>query len=168
MRPMFEYIKKINTKKSLIGIEIGVAKGDNAKDILMNLPIQKIYLIDSYKTYVEKNIITRANYDAEFLLKAKINLAKYSNQIEFIVKKSIDAVNDILVDVDFIYIDGSHKYKDVKKDIELYYPVLKEDGVIGGHDFDSPNIFLAVLLFLFKKKLFKTFHFKKHDWWINR
>lgn len=40
--------------------------------------------------------------------------------------------------VDFVYIDASHKYEDVKEDIAFYLPFLNEGGIIAGHDF-SPK-----------------------------
>ena len=36
---------------------------------------------------------------------------------------------------DFIYIDANHDYNSVRNDIKLSMPLLKEGGIIGGHDF---------------------------------
>ena len=41
---------------------------------------------------------------------------------------------------DFIYIDASHKYEDVKKDIELCLPKLKYKGIIAGHDYSWSDV----------------------------
>jgi hypothetical protein len=37
--------------------------------------------------------------------------------------------------LDFVFIDASHEYDDVKKDILSWYPKIKKGGVIAGHDF---------------------------------
>lgn len=37
--------------------------------------------------------------------------------------------------IKFIYIDANHNYDFIKADIENWYPKLKEDGIIGGHDY---------------------------------
>ena len=49
-------------------------------------------------------------------------------------------------DYDFIYIDGSHTYESVKRDLELYLPKLKKGGIIGGHDYSQiwPGVIEAV------------------------
>jgi predicted O-methyltransferase YrrM len=39
--------------------------------------------------------------------------------------------------IDFIYIDGDHSYNAVKQDLEMYLPKLKDNGIIGGHDYSK-------------------------------
>ncbi len=37
--------------------------------------------------------------------------------------------------IDFIFIDASHYYKDIKNDIETWLPKVKKGGIIAGHDY---------------------------------
>ena len=37
--------------------------------------------------------------------------------------------------VDFVFIDASHLYKDVKNDLKNWYPKVKRGGIIAGHDY---------------------------------
>jgi len=46
--------------------------------------------------------------------------------------------------LDFVYIDGDHKYASVQEDILKWLPKIKKDGVIGGHDFDYEDVVGAV------------------------
>lgn len=48
--------------------------------------------------------------------------------------------------VDMVYIDGSHKYIDVKCDIANYLPKIKSGGIISGHDYCNkfPGVMKAV------------------------
>ena len=78
-------------------------------------------------------------------------------------------------DVDFVYIDGNHSYEFVKKDIELYYPKVRNGGILGGHDFNLYGVAKAVVEFIDKNNL-KLCNSKTNDkykeverfidWWI--
>ena len=39
--------------------------------------------------------------------------------------------------LDFVFIDASHEYKDVIKDLHAWYPKVKKGGYIGGHDYST-------------------------------
>ena len=146
-RPVTRVIKKQN-KQDLVGCEIGVSRGYNAITMLKTLPIKRLYLIDiSY----EKNTINR--------------LYKYAHRVIVKSGKSRDVVDQI-PDLDFVYIDGSHEYDDVIDDIRLYYPKVKEGGIVGGHDFDKQDVSNAVVNFALHNNL--KLHSLKDDWWFEK
>lgn len=37
--------------------------------------------------------------------------------------------------LDLVFVDASHLYEDVKQDVEDWYPKLKKDGIMSGHDY---------------------------------
>jgi len=39
--------------------------------------------------------------------------------------------------VDFVYLDGAHDYKNVKKELEPYWQMLRVGGVLAGHDYQN-------------------------------
>jgi hypothetical protein len=41
--------------------------------------------------------------------------------------------------LDFVYIDALHTYDGVISDINLWLPKIKDNGFIGGHDYDIEN-----------------------------
>ena len=48
--------------------------------------------------------------------------------------------------LDFVFIDGSHEYKDVKADIKAWSKKVKKGGYIGGHDYsDHEGVRKAVI-----------------------
>lgn len=163
-RPFVRFLKKTG-KKDLIGVEIGVYDGWNALDMLETLPIKKLYLIDPYvDDLLEKNRLSKSKEIAKKALK------KYKDKIVFIYDFSQNVVDLLKEEVDFIYIDGDHRYEGIKRDLELYYPKVKKGGVIGGHDYTSSpeteekgfGVFKAVQEFFKKQKIY----FHNIDWWV--
>lgn len=162
VRPMIRFLER-QGRKQLVGVEIGVEHGINALNILKTLPIKTLYLVDPYEFYFD--VAEGKHKHAEIYFEmAKANLSQYNARIEFIRKKSVDAVNDIPT-VDFIYVDGDHSYENVKCDIQLYHPKVRFKGVLGGHDYPYfPGVFKAVNEFVETNKL--KLHHKIADWWI--
>ena len=165
-RGFVKYIKRNKRKELLTGIEIGVLEGKHSESILNELPIKKLFLIDVYADYDEKEKFNISYEDS--YKRAKKRLKKFVGRIQFIKKLSSDAVKDIPNGLDFVYIDGNHTYKYVKEDIKNYFPKLKKNGILAGHDFDylSPGVIKAVIEFVHKNKLeLQTDPFQS-DWWI--
>ena len=55
-------------------------------------------------------------------------------------KETLEKVKEILDDnqLDFLFIDGDHSYEGVKKDFEMYSPLVRKGGIIAFHDI-APN-----------------------------
>lgn len=159
-RPMTRFMIKNYSNKKLIGAEIGVEYGLNAKTMLKYISIEKLYLIDPYYDN-QDNISGDERYK-----KTKKYLAKYSNKIKFIRKTSEQALDDIPIELDFVYIDGAHNYNAIKKDIELYYKKVKKGGIIGGHDFWASEIGVCKAALEFAENNNLKLYGKLTDWWI--
>ncbi len=135
---------QLRGKKKLVGAEIGVQRGTNAHNILKTLHIKKLYLIDPYRAYTEKREI-KAFMAGRWMAEAVGKLRKWETKIVWIRKKSGAASKDIPDNtLDFVYIDGSHLYEDVVKDIKLYTPKVKMGGLIAGHDYNLRGVKAAV------------------------
>ena len=50
---------------------------------------------------------------------------------------SSDDFVDLDIKFDFIFIDADHRYSQVKRDIENYYPKVSPGGILAGHDYNS-------------------------------
>ena len=132
-------LRTLRGKKDLVGVEIGVDRGGNAESILKNLDIKTLYLIDPYYFYNEMRNLgchTSEEQNIECETEAKKRLLPYEDKIVWIRDTSENAIDKIPDDVDFVYIDGNHRYEYVKKDIELYSKKVKNGGLIAGHDYD--------------------------------
>lgn len=138
----------------LIGVEVGVEYGLNAKTMLVYLSLEKLYLIDPYR---DNDVMYR---------ETKNYLARYKDKITFIRKTTEAAINDIPDALDFVYIDGSHAYEAVKRDIELLYPKVRTGGVIGGHDFWANEIGVCRAVLEFAENNHLQLQGKLTDWWV--
>jgi hypothetical protein len=156
-----KYIKE-NCKQPLVGVELGVDEGNNAFNILSTLPIKKLYLVDPYIKYDINDKGTQSRKDV-----AIKKLRRFKDKTVFIYKTSKEAVKYIPDNVDFVYIDGNHDYDFVKRDIELYYPKVKDGGVFGGDDFSirCMGVARAVIEFLDKYNL-DVCYGDSTDWWV--
>jgi len=164
-RPMILAAKKhFAGRQDLRGIEIGVAKGDNALSILQELPIEELILIDPYIPYEDTSGST--DYSAEYAT-ARAKLAAYP-QVVWLRKTSESAGKELRSEeaVDFVYIDGNHSFEFVKNDITLYYPLITNNGIIGGHDYTPfyDSVMRAVNEFAEQTEL--GLHSVLPDWWF--
>jgi len=165
------FTKLLIDKNNLIGVEVGVKTGVNSLSILKHLDIETLYGVDPYLVYKEYNESWFENSQVFFSnahKEAHHRLLPYANRFQFVVQFSLDAVKFVPNDLDFVYIDGNHKYKFVKQDIESWFPKIKSGGIIGGHDFFSMGehfgVHKAVIEFAVNNNL--DLYFKHPDWWI--
>lgn len=172
--PMIEFIHSRNLEeKELTGVEIGTFRGINAHAILSFLNIKKLYLIDpylKYSDYVEAWIPEHSQTDFnDDYATAKRKLRKFKDKIKFIKMKSDEAItisNLIQDNLDFVYIDGNHAYEYVKKDIELYYPKMRQGGVLGGDNFETEFHGVPRAVLEFVDKIGLTLYGAEKDWWV--
>jgi hypothetical protein len=108
---------KLLEDKPKVIVELGVWEGNSTEAWAQ--VANKVYAIDVFITpKFRKNV-----------------LSKYNN-IEVIESDSSFAANKFLDEsVDMVYIDGSHEYEGVKKDILAWLPKIKINGYLTGHDF---------------------------------
>lgn len=64
----------------------------------------------------------------------KLYLIRADSHSQEILEKAKNILNGRKVD--FLFIDGDHTYEGVKKDFEMYGPLVKESGIIAFHDID--------------------------------
>lgn len=140
-------------------VEIGVWKGKSAA-------YMAVELVNNNKTNVrfdcidtwegsEEHINPNSGFfepglleDRDWLYKHFLeNIEPVKHIINPIRKPSLEAVN-LYQDnsLDFIFIDASHDYENVLKDIKAWYPKCKpETGIISGHDYSwGPEVKKAV------------------------
>lgn len=134
------------------GVEVGVSWGQNMVDYCE--AGLEMYGIDPWMDYPDepfkKVISIQGKYgrspDGVYQL-AQERLSKYPN-CTLIRKTSTDAVNDFKKrSLDFVYIDGNHKFGYVAMDLMKWSDKVRKGGVIAGHDYwntTNPRLFRGV------------------------
>jgi len=140
LEPMFhhihEHIENLTPSRSgFIGAEVGVWRGDNAEKILRALPIQKLFLID---TYDENPNYQYGNPDLKEAKEfAKKRLEPYADKVEWMYEDSITALSKLRGMLDFCYHDSDHRRPCVQKELPIGYQAVMQGGVWGGHDYKN-------------------------------
>ncbi len=94
---------------------------------------KKVYTIDTFKSH--DNGVDQMDKFTTLSIFAE-NVKGYDN-IVAIAGKSEEIVPALRLEVGVVFIDGWHEYEQVKKDIEVCGPKLKEGGIMIFHDFAS-------------------------------
>ena len=130
-------------KHDLIGIQIGSYRGQSAELFLKSGAFKTFYCIDPWqqgydpedKADAPEIILAEQDFDRRF---------KDNEIVKKIKMKSSDAAKLFEQNsIDFIYIDGNHLYKAVKEDLKNYFPIVKDGGIIAGHDYNTTDWHLA-------------------------
>lgn len=147
-------MKSINNRNNLIqlirensiGCELGVFEGDFSQILLDSGRFDKLFLVDVFsgessnfgKIYKDSSILE--NY-----IKSKF---VHNKTIEVVKSDSVEFLRSLPDNyLDFIYIDTIHDYDHTKKELIESYRVIKNLGLICGHDYTDkyfPGTVLAV------------------------
>ena len=131
------FVKMIDARGYRVAAEIGVAWGAFSTQLLQSR-LETLYCVDSWAQRTRKR--GRQPWGTRFSMAKAIEVLKpFGNRAVILRSESADAAH-LLKDVglDFVYIDATHSYEAVKRDIELWWPLVKRGGVLAGHDY-SPE-----------------------------
>lgn len=121
-------------------LEIGVFKGDFLNFLAKNCLYSKIFAIDLFEGTTFSGDKDGNNVEYVNLNLAYSELLEYYKNTENIHIQKISSNNFLLSQkdntFDIIYIDGDHSYDGVKKDLNLSYLKIKNQGYIMGHDYE--------------------------------
>jgi hypothetical protein len=117
-----------------VGAEIGVYRGEFTEKFCKEG--LTMYAIDPWIGYKGAGRSERAQEMQDFNLEcAKKTLSRYKN-CTLIRKTSMDAIPDFKSDsLDFVYIDGDHRFRFIAEDINEWFWKVRRGGVISGHDY---------------------------------
>jgi len=144
------------TKNKELVVEIGCWKGRTTSVLAV---AERVICIDSwiydinYKNDIWFDVYREYSKNENILEEFKKNLSMFNN-IDIIIGKSHDVANQVLNNaVDLLVIDGDHSYDGIKGDLELYFPKLKNKGIIFCHDYGDTGVDKAIHEFIKQKNL---------------
>lgn len=119
-------------------VEIGVWKGGSTAymcvEIYNSNKVIEYDAIDTFEGSKEHGVVFGLYEEAQKNLSLMIS----KGLVNLIKGHSLEVVNKYEDEsIDFCFIDGSHEYEDVKKDILAYLPKVKKGGILAGHDYDK-------------------------------
>jgi predicted O-methyltransferase YrrM len=130
---LMEMAKAIEAKKPKTIVEIGTANGETFSLFCQICPKDAILIsIDLPGSDFSRG------YPENDILKLK-SFARGDQQIHCISENShLDETKNkllkIIKEIDVLFIDGDHSYESVKRDFELYSPLMSKGGLIFFHD----------------------------------
>ena len=129
-----------------VGAEIGVNVGGTTQFILRENPQLFLFAVDNWGE-MENNGITKKNKKRFLIFHHAIrDLKSRVSILEGTSWEMAEKVED--QSLDFIFIDASHQYEHVVKDIKAWTPKLKPEGVIAGHDIHFEGVLKALNEFI--------------------
>ena len=130
-------------RKNITMLEIGSYKGESTSIFASTGLFSKITCLEPFEGNEEA--LDLLDDDWIRVKKEFWTNTRHWNNINLVQKFSYDAIDQFPnKHFDFIYIDASHKYEDIKSDINMYLPKCKK--IIGGHDYGNqhPGVMKAV------------------------
>jgi len=127
-------------KPSGLGLEVGVYEGEFSKYILDHCPNLNLILLDCWQEQdkdIYKDDMNSSNQiQIQRINKTINNVRDHYNRIN-LIKGFSDHFSKLFANniFDFIFIDGNHGYDSVKKDLNNWYPKIKNGGLFCGHDY---------------------------------
>lgn len=112
-------------------VEIGVCRGVLSDFLLENNPTCNLYCVDPFISYGEYEDSCN-NFVGDKLYNEISNLlfTKHGSRVKFVRNFSNEAAFNTPDELDFVYIDGNHKYKYVSDDLNIWFNKLKVGGTI--------------------------------------
>jgi hypothetical protein len=132
----------ISQGKPSIGVEVGIFEGVFSIGMLSSDPHLKWYGVDPYTREwcpKRKQPVWDKIYE-EIMEK----FVPFGDRFKLIRKPSHEGVWDILNGVDFVFIDGDHRYTSVLGDIVSYEKKVRSGGILSGHDYYKLSVSCAV------------------------
>ena len=146
IEPIIPFLKKhFKDYDELSVLEIGARYGDSSERIMLALNVKSYVIVDPYDSYDDYE-----NDGFDQVLKSRGGDSVYeqtSSRLKPLIEnlrfiRGFSSDKNVIRQLsnekfDLIFVDGNHEFKYVLEDLENYFPMLTEGGVLCGDDFHS-------------------------------
>jgi predicted O-methyltransferase YrrM len=129
-------VKKYN---NAVFVEVGTWLGRSAAFLAVEVINAKkniqIHCVDTWEggpEHQDMDVVKKGELYEQFLKNIE-PVKEYIKPIRMDSAKAAELYEDN--SVDFVFIDAGHEYESVKKDMEVWYPKVKNGGIFAGHDY---------------------------------
>ena len=150
IRKRFEWLAKIiNQNQYRVGAEIGTATARTTSHIILNCPsIENYFVVDDWRPVDSDGVSNGPTVNGLWLTdgmkkvfdertSAKIFKDKLTI-LEGVSWKMAEQVKD--KSLDFVFIDASHDFDSVIKDLIAWAPKVRHKGILCGHDINMEGV----------------------------
>ena len=146
--------------------EVGVLRAVLARDVHELCSLDAYYLVDPWKPYSGEG----AGILADITNWEEICQRVYSrfwgcNEVHIIRLESVKAAALFEPEsLDMVFVDADHIYEEVKRDIDVWFPIVKLGGILAGDDYGVyPGVKKAV-----DERFGKVLHLPGGTWYTER
>ncbi len=118
-----------------IGVEVGVQTGYNAEQIRSAWKGELLIGVDPWLKYGTDVSQDMHDEYAQLAMKRLNATRKNFALIRATSLEGAKIVGAMGKKLDFVYLDASHDYQDVLDDIDAWRPLIREGGILCGHDY---------------------------------
>lgn len=127
--------------------EIGVAEGNNSRDMLEwklfgKSAVTLLWMVDRWKCVPEQagDAAMPQSWHDENLLQVRAKIKPYKNRA-VILRGDSDMMAEEVRDesLTLLYVDGDHSYEGVFRDLRAWTPKVRRGGFVALHDYLNPN-----------------------------
>lgn len=122
-------------------VEIGCWRGRSTSALAQYTP-GVVYAIDDFIGPRDTAVETKSPGENRNIFER--NLSEFKNKVVTVIADHSN-IPDNIPSPDMVFLDGSHEYEDIKRDIDYWFERLQPNGLICGHDFNWPGVYKAVM-----------------------
>ena len=126
--------------KRITGAEIGVWRGELSECLLTQIPRLTLYMVDPWESLDVVNPTMRKHLDEVIAAREEAESRTCMRRRVVYQMTSLQAASDftrLKKQVHFAFIDACHMYESVRDDNAAWFPLVKPNGIICGHDYNG-------------------------------